>query len=98
MCGCADKALKARFFGYQVENSGTLDRYARAGSIEGKALYTPTNPLAFTPELGFNGVRYALDVKATAPVFAPARYGGILPIGQQPKVELPQPYERRTVI
>lgn len=97
MCGC-DRATLEQYFGYQVQDSGFLRRYAAAGSIIGRANYTPTNPLGFPGEPGFTGVRYALDARATAPLFAERRYGGILPLAEQPRAELPQPYDRRVVI
>lgn len=98
MCN-SRKAFENQYFGYQVENSGYLDRYTSAGSIYGRANFTPVNPLRFDSEPGFVGAAYtSLDVRAVAPLFAGARYGGLLPLGQQPKVDLPDPYERRVVV
>jgi hypothetical protein len=90
---CNGNAFKEQYFGYQTPNTGFVDAYDQVGSILGKAVYTPTNPLDFDPHYGFVGAMYNLDVRGVAPIFQQGRYHGILPLDQQPELKPPWPYE-----
>jgi hypothetical protein len=90
MANC--QSLLERFFGYQTPDTGAVRAYARAGSIIGKANYTPTNPLKFTPELGNIGAAYSMDARTVAPQYYRSGYGGVLPVTQQPQIKPPEAY------
>jgi hypothetical protein len=91
-CGYAEgkQAAIEQHFGRQIYNSGTLaevDAISRVNPI-----YFPTNPFSVDWELGFNGYRYALAMPNVPPEFFRGGYQGVLPLSQQPKIDMPQPY------
>lgn len=97
MCGCQD-AFREQYFGRQIHPYGELDRIEKTGSELGKAVFLPTNPLQFTPELDFTGYRYAdAQVYPVDPLYFQKGYNGVLPIAEQPKIDLPQPYREPVV-
>jgi hypothetical protein len=84
-----------QYFGRQIHPYGVLDAIEKTGSEIGKAVFYPTNPLQFKPELGNMGyVMGPVDYLPIAPEYYQKGYGGILPLDQQPKVDLPEPYRQ----
>lgn len=55
-------------------------------------VYFPTNPFEFRPELGFMGARYLDSYAPVAPLYTQPGYSGIMPLKEQPKLEMPYPY------
>lgn len=96
MCN-SKRAFLSQFFGYQVENSGTMDAYERTANQNTNPIYIETNPYPFRPEMGFNGYRYGLDVRKVLAVYQTPGYKGILPIAEQPMINAPYPYQKRVV-
>lgn len=92
MCN-SKRAFLSQYFGYQLENSGTVDAYAATAEQNTRPIYLPTNPYDFKPELGFNGYRYAVDVKRVVSPYMQPGYFGIFPVKEQPKLSAPWPYD-----
>lgn len=90
MCNRDEMTLRERLFGRQLKDSGTVRAIENAGQMD--PVYFPTNPFGFRPELGFLGARYLDSYAPTVPVYARPGYGGILPLKEQPRLELPLPY------
>lgn len=83
-------SFREQFFGRQLVDSGTMSRVDLAGRVD--PFYLPTNPLSFEPELGFMGARYLIDYAPVIPLYRRPGYGGVLPIAEQPKVNMPLTY------
>lgn len=83
-------AFRERYFGRQLPDSGTLNALDAAGKMD--PIYFPTNPLEFTAELGFMGARYMDSFAPVVPLYMQPGYGGVMPLKEQPKLDIPQPY------
>ncbi len=95
-CGCGkgnDKSTLERLQGYQRGNYGFGARYVSAN----QPLLNNNTVLPYNahPAPGNIGYRYAAPINAPAPVVNPGGYAGNLPLSQQPKINLPQPYSYR---
>lgn len=90
MCNRDEMAFRERYFGRQLVDSGTVRAIDRAGQMD--PIYFPTNPFGFRSELGFLGARYMDSFAPVAPVYARPGYSGILPLKEQPRVDMPLPY------
>lgn len=95
-CGCKtghDKSTLERLQGWQRGNYGFGSRYASAN----RALLENNTVLPYVahPEPGNIGYRYAVPLSAPAPVGFATGYGGNLPLSEQPRLTIPQPYTYR---
>lgn len=90
MCNSSEMAFRERYFGRQLADSGTLRAIDAAGQMD--PVYFPTNPLSFDAELGFMGARYLESYFPVAPLFMQPGYAGVLPLKEQPRLDMPQPY------
>lgn len=90
MCDGKERSLIERLFGRQLVDSGTVRAIEAAGEMD--PIYFPTNPFGFRSELGFVGARYLDSYAPVVPVYSRPGYGGILPLKEQPRLELPLPY------
>lgn len=85
--------FREQFFGRQLVDSGAERFYDQSGRDYGSfAVFFPTNPFAFISELGFMGSRYLTDFAPVMPEYFRPGYGGILPLGEQPKIDMPLAY------
>jgi hypothetical protein len=96
-CGC-DIATLERYFGYQLQNSGTVERIAQVAAENTDPVYYPTNPYPWKAETGFMGYRYGLDAALVVPTFQPDNYMGIFPTKEQPRIQSPYPYQMPGVL
>ncbi len=97
-CGCKtghDQSTLERLQGWQRGNYGFGARYASAN----RALLENNTVLPYVahPSPGNLGYRYAMQYAAPAPVGYDTGYAGNLPLDQQQKIELPQPYTYRYI-
>ncbi len=93
MCDRAENSFREQFFGRQLKSSGSMDFYDRtAGDFGAFAVHFPTNPEVFTPELGFMGARYLDSYAPIMPEYFRPGYQGVLPLKEQPTLEMPRPY------
>lgn len=90
-------AILEQKFGRQLRNSGTVDAYELTGNDYRKANFLPTNWRNFTPEPGFLGTAPVASTPAIVPVVPDKGYRGILPLEQQPLIDMAQPYTVPTV-
>lgn len=96
MCGCKNPVIE-RYFGRQIIDSGMMSAYDQAGYLTARPEFTDPNPFGFDQELGFTGFVVGASFDSVAPEYIQQPYRGILPVKQQPKVEMPLPYNEAVV-
>lgn len=98
-CGCKtglDKPTLERFFGRIRGNYGV----GRMADLANLSSWDNNTVLPYTahPEPGNIGYRYAFTLSGPLPVASDTRgYGGILPLSQQPRLDIPQPFSYRYI-
>lgn len=97
MCNKSAQALREEFFGRQLVDSGQMAAYDRVGYDAEKPVFFPTNPFGFRVEGGFTGHVYGASFDPVAPLYLQPYYKGVLPIKEQPRLEIPQPYTEPVV-
>ncbi len=93
-CGCTSFNW-ASYFGRPQTNSGTSGTYSAAERDQ--AIYFPTSPYPAPVEQGNMGYRYAMAVPLPPPEYYRGGYQGVLPLDQQPKLEMPEPWNKPVV-
>lgn len=93
-CGCHtghDESTLERLQGWQRGNYGFGVRYAEASVQHNTMLPYPGQ---FT---GNVGPRIFNPISMPLPVVGQSGYGGSLPLSQQPRIDIPQPYTYRYI-
>lgn len=98
MCGCNSNTVTAereRVFGRLMGNYGFGPQYANANQPlldHNTYLFYQAHPMP-----GNIGYRYGTALSSPQPLDYDRGYRGILPLSQQPHIDMPQPYVSRYV-